>query len=224
AAVGSQTAAVLMEPVIGESGVYPAPEELLRAAREACDASGAALVFDEVQTGMGRTGTFFAFEATPVVPDVVTIAKGLGGGVPIGALLVRESAAAFQVGDHGTTLGGNPVACAAALATLGVIDDEGLLAHASERGGQLAAGLGEFVVDGLATEVRGRGLLLGLETAGPWAKRAVAFARESEYLLVNATSDTTLRLVPPLIISADEVDEVLARLRRALVAASEEAA
>ncbi len=218
AAVSDATCAVLLEPIQGEAGVRPLDDAYLAAARAACDRSGALLIFDEVQTGMGRTGTFYAFEGTPVAPDAVTLAKGLGGGVPIGALLVREAAAAFQLGDHGTTLGGNPLACAAALATLGVIDAERLVENARDRGAQLAAGLARFVAEGLATEVRGRGLLLGLETAGPWAKHAVAVARDDQRLLVNATGDTTLRLVPPLTISAAEVDEALARLGRALEA------
>src|SRR5918999_4893603 len=139
AAVGPGTAAVLLEPIMGEGGIHPLTDEFLVAARAACDRVGALLVFDEVQTGMGRTGTFFTFEATPVTPDVVTLAKGLGGGVPIGAMLARESAAAaFKVGDHGTTLGGNPLACAAAVATLAIVDADGLIDKARERGAQLA--------------------------------------------------------------------------------------
>ncbi len=218
AAVGGRTCAVLLEPIQGEAGVHPLSNEFLLAARAACDRVGALLILDEVQTGIGRTGTFFAFEQTPVVPDVVTLAKGLGGGVPIGAVLAREAAAAFRPGDHGTTLGGNPLACAAAVATLQVIDRDDLVAAAGARGEQFATGLQAIVEAGLATEVRGRGLMLGLETAGPWAKRAVAAARDDQRLLVNATGDTTLRFVPPLTITAGEVAEALARLRRALEA------
>ncbi|HEX2222028.1 MAG TPA: acetylornithine transaminase [Candidatus Limnocylindria bacterium] len=224
AAVSERTCAVLLEPIQGEGGVRPLDDAYLAAARAACDAVGALLILDEVQTGMGRTGSFFAFEATPVTPDAVTLAKGLGGGVPIGALLVRDAAAAFRPGDHGTTLGGNPLACAAALATLEVIDADGLLENARARGRQLAGGLARFVADGLGIEVRGRGLLLGLETAGPWAKRAVAIARDRERLLVNATGDTTLRVVPPLTLSEAECADGLERLGRALVAAAEEPA
>jgi acetylornithine/N-succinyldiaminopimelate aminotransferase len=224
ASVNDGTCAVLLEPILGEGGLHPLTDAFLEAARAACDRVGALLIFDEIQTGMGRTGTFFAFEPTGVIPDVVTIAKGLGGGVSIGAMLLRESAAAFQPGDHGTTLGGNPLACAAALATLRVLDGERLLDNARERGRQLAEGLASLVEAGLATEVRGRGLMLGLETAGPWAKRAVAIARDAEHLLVNATGDTTLRLVPPLVISEAESDEVVARLGRALATTAEEAA
>jgi acetylornithine/N-succinyldiaminopimelate aminotransferase len=152
----------------------------------------------------------------------MTLAKGLGGGVPIGAMLVRESASVFHVGDHGTTLGGNPLTAAAALATLRVIDEEGLMANASAMGERFADGLGTLVTDGLATEVRGRGLMIGVETAGPIAKRAVAIARDAHRLLVNATGETTLRIVPPLTIDADEVDAAVTRLRAALTEAAAE--
>ena len=219
AAVGERTCAVLIEPIQGESGIHPLTDAFLLAARGACDRVGALLIFDEVQTGMGRTGTFFAFEQTSVVPDAATLAKGLGGGVPIGALLVRESAASFQAGDHGTTQGGNPLSCAAALATLETIDTEELMANALARGAQLAAGLAS-----LGSEVRGRGLMLGLETRLPVAKRIVALARERHSLLVNATGETTLRLVPPLTITADEVDLALERLSAAIRDAETEAA
>jgi acetylornithine/N-succinyldiaminopimelate aminotransferase len=154
------------------------------------------------------------------VPDVVTIAKGLGGGVPIGAMLVRESASVFHVGDHGTTLGGNPLTAAAALATLRVIDEEGLMDNARAMGERFADGLRPLVADGLATEVRGRGLMIGVETAGPFAKAAVAIAREAHRLLVNATGETTLRIVPPLTITAGEVDEAVSRLRATLTQAA----
>jgi acetylornithine/N-succinyldiaminopimelate aminotransferase len=219
-AVGEHTAAILLEPIQGESGIHPLTDEFLLAAREAADAVGALLILDEIQTGIGRTGTFFAFEQTPVVPDVVTIAKGLGGGVPIGAMLVRESASAFHVGDHGTTLGGNPLTAAAALATLRVIDEDALMDNARAMGERFADGLGSLVADGLATEVRGRGLMIGVETAGPFAKAAVALARDEHRLLVNATGETTLRIVPPLTITADEVDEAVRRLRAALAQAA----
>jgi len=215
-AVNSTTAAILLEPIQGESGIHPLTDDYLLAAREAADRVGALLIFDEIQTGIGRTGTFFAFEQTPVVPDVVTLAKGLGGGVPIGAMLARENASVFHLGDHGTTLGGNPLTTAAALATLRVIDDEGLMDNARDMGARFANGLASFVTDGLAAEVRGRGLMIGVETVGPIARRAMAIARDEHGLLVNATGDTTLRLVPPLTISAEEVDEALARLRVAI--------
>jgi predicted acetylornithine/succinylornithine family transaminase len=215
-AVNEHTAAILLEPIQGESGIHPLTDEFLTAAREAADRVGALLVLDEIQTGIGRTGTFFAFEQTPVVPDVVTIAKGLGGGVPIGAMLIRESASVFHLGDHGTTLGGNPLTAAAALATLQVIDKDGLMDNARAMGARFAAGLAPFVADGLATEIRGRGLMIGVETARAFAKSAVAIAREEHALLVNATGETTLRLVPPLTINAEEVDQAVVRLRSAL--------
>ena len=215
-AVNQHTAAILLEPIQGESGIHPLTDDYLRAAREAADAVGALLILDEIQTGIGRTGTFFAFEQMPVIPDVVTIAKGLGGGVPIGAMLARESASVFHVGDHGTTLGGNPLTAAAALATLRVIDEEGLMDNARAMGERFMGGLGSLVAEGLAVEVRGRGLMIGVETAGPFAKAAVAAARDDHRLLVNATGETTLRIVPPLTISAEEVDEAVSRLRAAL--------
>jgi acetylornithine/N-succinyldiaminopimelate aminotransferase len=219
-AVTDRTAAILLEPIQGESGIHPLTDGFLQAARDAADAVGALLIFDEIQTGIGRTGTFFAFEQTPVVPDVATLAKGLGGGVPIGAMLVREPASVFELGDHGTTLGGNPLTAAAALATLGVLDSEGLMDNARAMGARFADGLASLVTDGLAIEVRGRGLMIGVETAGPIAKPAMAIARDEHRLLVNATGETTLRIVPPLTISADEVDEAIARLRPALATAA----
>ncbi|MEA2650307.1 MAG: acetylornithine/N-succinyldiaminopimelate aminotransferase [Chloroflexota bacterium] len=214
--VTDATCAVLLEPIMGEGGIHPLTDAYLVAARAACDRVGALLILDEVQTGVGRTGTFFAFEQTPIVPDAVTLAKGLAGGIPIGALLVREGAAAFTVGDHGTTLGGNPVSCAAALATLGVIDSEDLMANARARETQLRDGLAPLVEAGLLTEVRGRGLMLGLETAAPIARAAMAAARDRHGLLINATGDTTIRLVPPLTIGADEVDLAVERIGAAL--------
>ena len=217
AAVTDRTAAILLEPIQGESGIHPLTDAYLVAAREAADAVGALLILDEIQTGIGRTGTFFAFEQTPIVPDIATLAKGLGGGVPIGAMLVREPASVFHFGDHGTTLGGNPLTAAAALATLRVIDDEGLMDNARRMGARLADGLRAIPH---VTEVRGRGLMIGVETDGPIARSAMAIARDVHRLLVNATGDTTLRLVPPLTISADEVDEAIGRLAAALAQAA----
>ena len=219
-AVTDATCAVLLEPIMGEGGIHPLSDAYLAAARAACDRVGALLVLDEIQTGVGRTGAFFAFEQSPIVPDAVTLAKGLAGGIPIGALLVRESAAAFRVGDHGTTLGGNPLSCAAALATLRVLDGEGLMSNARARGAQLLDGLDSLVAAGALTEVRGRGLMLGLETAGPTARDVVSIARDAHGLLVNATGDSTLRVVPPLTISAAEVRLALERLAAALADAA----
>lgn len=217
AAVTDRTAAILLEPIQGESGIHPLTDDFLLAARQAADAVGALLILDEVQTGIGRTGTFFAFEQTPVVPDIATLAKGLGGGVPIGAMLVRESASVFHLGDHGTTLGGNPLTAAAALVTLRVIDEDRLMDNARAMGARFAGALSALPE---VTEVRGRGLLIGVETAGPIARAAMALAREEHRLLVNATGDTTLRIVPPLTIGAEEVDEAVRRLGAALAQAA----
>lgn len=215
-AVTDATCAVLLEPIMGEGGIHPLSDAFLVAARAACDRVGALLILDEVQTGVGRTATFFAFEQSPIVPDAVTLAKGLAGGIPIGALLVREAAASFKVGDHGTTLGGNPVSCAAAVATLGVIDDEDLMTNARDRGAQFVDGLAPLLADGALLEVRGRGLMLGLETASPIAREATAAARDVHGLLINATSERTIRLVPPLNISATEVELAVGRIGAAL--------
>ena len=220
-AVSERTAAILLEPIQGESGIHPLTDAFLAAARDAADEVDALLILDEIQTGVGRTGTFFAFEATPVVPDVVTLAKGLGGGVPIGAMLVRERASAFQPGDHGTTLGGNPLTAAAALATLRVLDSEHLMRNAAAMGARMTDALRGLVAEGLVSEVRGRGLMIGVETAGPIARAAVARARDEQGLLVNATGDSTIRIVPPLTISAAEVDEAVRRLHRALAGSAE---
>ena len=217
AAVTDRTAAILLEPIQGESGIHPLTDAYLVAAREAADAVGALLILDEIQTGIGRTGTFFAFEQTPIVPDIATLAKGLGGCVPIGAMLVRESASVFHFGDHGTTLGGNPLTAAAALATLRVIDEENLMGNARTMGDRMADGLRALPA---VTEVRGRGLMIGVETAGPIARATMAIARDEHQLLVNATGDTTLRIVPPLTITAEEVDEAVRRLGAALARAA----
>jgi predicted acetylornithine/succinylornithine family transaminase len=213
AAVDADTAAVLVEPIQGESGVHVLSDELLRAARQACDDHGAALVFDEIQCGMGRTGTLWAYEQTGVVPDVITAAKALGGGLPIGAMLTNERLAdVLQPGDHGSTFAGGPLAAAAALAVLELIDDPRLLERVRELGGRLAAGL-----EGLphVLSVRGRGLMLACELDVP----APAIARRAlidQRIVVNATGPTTLRLLPPLTIGEAEVDDALARLQSVL--------
>jgi acetylornithine/succinyldiaminopimelate/putrescine aminotransferase len=209
AAVGENTAAVLMEPVLGESGVHPVPDELLRAAREACDAVGAALVFDEVQTGMGRTGALWAHERSGVVPDAMTLAKGLGGGLPIGALVIGPKLAdVFSPGDHGSTFAGGPVACAAANAALDVIDDEAFLARVRELGERLAEGARDL--PRVAT-VRARGLMVAIDVdadAPTIARRALLEQR----LVVNATGPRTLRFLPPLVVDEAQIDEALGRL------------
>jgi acetylornithine/N-succinyldiaminopimelate aminotransferase len=213
ATVGESTAAVLIEPVQGESGVNLIEPALLAAIRDACDAVGAALVFDEVQTGMGRTGSLWAYEQVGVVPDAMTLAKGLGGGLPIGALVIGERLQdVFAPGDHGSTFAGGPVVSAAALAVLDVIDDEGFLRGVRERGERLLEGLREL--PGVLS-ARGRGLMVAVEVSGgapELARRALAEQR----LIINATGPTTLRFLPPLIVTSEQVDEALSRLRALL--------
>jgi acetylornithine/N-succinyldiaminopimelate aminotransferase len=208
-AVDERTAAVVLEVVQGESGVHAIPHEVLRAVREACDAAGALLIFDEVQTGMGRTGTLWAYEQAGVVPDVITVAKGLGGGFPIGALVTAPSCAdVFEPGDHGSTFAGNPLASAAANATLDVIDDPDLLAAVRDRGEHLREGLRELPG---VLNVRGIGLMVAAEIEAP-APDVVRRALAEQRLVVNATGPGTLRFVPPLVITEAEVDEALRRL------------
>jgi len=214
AAVDEHTAAVLLEPVQGESGVHPLGAEVLRAARAACDRAGAALVFDEVQCGMGRTGSLWAYEQAGVVPDAMTLAKGLGGGLPIGALVIGPRlAGVFEPGDHGSTFAGGPVASAAAHASLDVLDDPALLARVRELGERLALGLGELPH---VTTVRARGLMVAadVDVAAPEiARRALL----EERLVINATGPGTIRMLPPLVVREDEIDEALARLARLVV-------
>jgi predicted acetylornithine/succinylornithine family transaminase len=213
AAVDDRTAAVLLEPIQGESGVQLLSGELLASARAACDEHGAALIFDEVQCGMGRTGTLWAYQQTDVRPDAMTVAKALGGGLPIGALITGERLAdVLRPGDHASTFAGGPVVAAAALTALELTDDAELLAEVRELGGRLAAGLEQLPH---VLVVRGRGLMLAcdLDTAAPEvARRALLEQR----LVVNATGPSTLRLLPPLTIDGDDVDEALARLTLAL--------
>ena len=214
AAVDDGTAAVLMEPVLGESGVHPMGEELMRAARAACDAVGAALVFDEIQTGMGRTGTLWAYEQSGVVPDAMTVAKSLGGGVPIGALVIGPRLAdVFAPGDHGSTFAGGPLACAAANAAFDVLDDEALLARVREHGERLAEGLRELP---RVAAVRGVGLMVAADIEGD-APDVARRALLDERLVINATGPRTLRFLPPLVVDAPQIDDALSRLGRLLV-------
>jgi predicted acetylornithine/succinylornithine family transaminase len=213
AAVSERTAAVLLEPIQGEGGVHVLSDELLAVARAACDEHGAALIFDEIQCGMGRTGTLWAYEQTGVTPDAITTAKALGGGLPIGALVTGERLAdVFRPGDHGSTFAGGPVVAAAALCALELTDTEELLARVRELGGRLAAGLG-----GLAhvTEVRGRGLMLAceLDVGAPQVCRRALLEQR---LVVNATGPSTLRLLPPLTVDEELIDDALGRLAAAL--------
>jgi acetylornithine/N-succinyldiaminopimelate aminotransferase len=214
AAVGERTAAVMVEPIQGEAGVWPIADDVLVAAREACDAAGAVLIFDEIQTGMGRTGSLWAYEQLAAKPDVMTAAKALGGGLPVGACVTTpELGDVLDLGDHGSTFGGGPVAAAAALAAIGVIDDPALLANAVERGAQLMEGL--TAIDGI-TEVRGRGLMVGVSLADE-LDAGDAHARALEAGLgINVPGPGMLRFQPPLTVSSDEVDTALERVAQAL--------
>jgi len=207
AAVRPDTAAVVLEPTLGEGGVVPPPAGYLAAAREACDRHGAVFVMDEVQGGIGRTGAWFAHQHDDVRPDVVTLAKGLGGGLPIGACLATGAAAdALAKGDHGSTFGGNPVSCAAALAVLTVIETDDLLTHVAEIGAQWRAALAGVTAP-LLHEVRGRGLWLALvvdEGSAPVIEQA---ARDAGFL-VNAVAPDAVRLAPPLILSTTEAQRL----------------
>jgi acetylornithine/N-succinyldiaminopimelate aminotransferase len=209
-AVDAQTAAVIIEPIQGESGIHPISEEVLRAARAACDEHGALLVFDEVQCGMGRTGKLWAWQHAQVEPDVMTLAKGLGGGLPIGACIAAPSCAdVLEAGDHGSTFAGGPVIAAAANAVLDVVDDARLLVAVTDNGETLAEGLRGLGLEG----VRGRGLMLGFEVAdAPDLARRLLL---EERLVVNATGPTTVRLLPPLTVARADVEEALARIGRA---------
>jgi predicted acetylornithine/succinylornithine family transaminase len=209
AAVDERTAAVVLEPVQGESGVYVLGDDVLRAAREACDAHGAALIFDEVQCGLGRTGTLWAYQHSGVVPDAMTSAKALGGGLPIGALITGERLAdVFAPGDHGSTFAGGPVQCAAGLAVLDVLD-ETLLARVRELGEHLLHAVAELPG---VTEVRGRGLMIAFELAERSAPELVNRALTEQRLVLNATGPTTVRLLPPLVIDQAQADDALGRL------------
>jgi LysW-gamma-L-lysine/LysW-L-ornithine aminotransferase len=208
-AVTEETAAVWLEPVQGEGGIHPAEVEYLQAARRICKERGALLIMDEVQSGVGRTGKFLATEHYDIQPDMVTLAKGLGGGVPIGALLMTEEVALkMPKGGHGTTFGGNPLACAAALAVLEEIELGNLLQHVTEVGNYFQEQLRSVVSPKIRT-VRGKGLLIGVELKEKVAPYIAALKRE-KVLTINAGA-TVIRFVPPLIITKEEVDEVVRR-------------
>ncbi|MGW1773273.1 acetylornithine transaminase [Streptomyces sp. NPDC002104] len=219
AAVTEHTAAVVLEPLQGEAGVVPAPPGYLRAAREITRATGTLLVLDEVQTGIGRTGHWFAHQAEPgAEPDVITLAKGLGGGLPIGATVAFGAAAELLTpGQHGSTFGGNPVACAAGLAVLETIGKEGLLAHAARLGERLRLGI-EALDHPLVRDVRGAGLLLGIALAEPVAARVQRAAQDAGFL-VNAAGAGVVRLAPALTLPRERADALLAALPGILDAA-----
>ncbi|HUR84676.1 MAG TPA: acetylornithine/succinylornithine family transaminase [Solirubrobacteraceae bacterium] len=213
-AVDERTAAVILEPVQGESGVWVLDDELLRAARVACDEHGAALIYDEVQCGLGRTGTLWAYEDSGVVPDLMTSAKALGGGLPIGALICGPRLAdVLQPGDHGSTFAGGPVTCAAGNAVFDVVSDPALLARVRELGALLAEGLASLPG---VVEVRGRGLMLACDFEDGGAPDLVRRALLEQRLVLNATGPATVRFLPPLTINAADVDDALARVRALL--------
>ena len=211
AATTEHTVGVMLEPVMGEIGIIPAAPGYLAGVRTWCDEQNLLLILDEVQTGLGRTGRWFAHQHHGITPDVMTLAKGLGGGVPIGACLAAPRADVFEPGDHGSTFGGNPLACAAALAVLSVIERDGLVGHAAEMG----EALHEVLRDLGAKEVRGLGLMQAFEFAEPRAKAFQLSCLEAG-LIVNAVDDNSIRLVPPLIINSAEIDRAHSTMRKAI--------
>jgi acetylornithine/N-succinyldiaminopimelate aminotransferase len=203
-AVDGETAAVFVEPVLGEGGVVPAPDGYLRAAREITTRHGALLVVDEVQTGLGRMGTWFAFQQAHITPDIVTLAKGLGGGLPLGACIgIGPAADLLRPGQHGTTFGGNPVSSAAGLAVLRTIIADGLCEHAAAMGKEIAAGV-EELGHPLVAGVRGTGLLLGIVLREPVSAAVAKAAQDAGYLVNNVQPDA-IRLAPPLIVDHDQL-------------------
>ena len=208
-AVNKHTAAVIIEPIQGESGIHPIAPQMLAAARDACEEHGALLVFDEIQCGMGRTGALWGWEYQGgVAPDVMTVAKGLGGGLPVGACVTApEHSELLRVGDHGSTFAGGPLVCAAANAVLEVVDDDAFLDSVVAKGDRLAHGL-----RALGLDVRGAGLMLAF--ASPDAPELVKRGLAEERLVLNATGPDTVRLLPPLTVSDGEIDEALERIGR----------
>ena len=205
-AVNKKTAMVIVEPIQGENGVITPPAGYLKSLREICDANGALLVIDAVQTGMGRTGFWFGYEHEEITPDVITLAKGLGGGLPLGAMIaIGPASHLFKPGEHGSTFGGNPVSCAAGLATINEIEKKSLNEKALETGEFLKSEL--LKIDGVA-EVRGRGLLLGIVLEKDWAKEIANFLL-AKGVLVNAPNENTIRIAPPLIVSRKECDKFI---------------
>jgi acetylornithine/N-succinyldiaminopimelate aminotransferase len=214
-AVGERTAAVLIEPIQGEAGIQPISDEALLAARRACDETGALLILDEIQAGMGRTGSLWAYEQTPVRPDVLTSAKALGGGFPIGACITGAAAAeVLEPGDHGSTFAGGPVATAAALAVLEIVDDPALLRRVRELGTQLRDGL--EAVDGVS-EARGRGLMVGVGLEPGLDAQAVGADLLRRGLVVNVPAPATLRLLPPLLVDSSHIEQAVGLIGESLL-------
>ncbi len=215
-AVGPATAAVFLEVVQGEIGVHPVPNAFIRHAREVCDRHGALLVIDEIQTGLSRTGPLFAYQAEGVEPDVICLAKSLGGGVPVGAIVARpEVSDTFAPGDHGSTFAAGPLVCAAALAACRALAEPALQEHVRAQGARLLAGLRALVAQGHAAEARGRGLMCAIDLPRPRAADAVAGLLAEGYL-ANNTSARTVRFLPPLVIEAHDVEGLVAALGRVL--------
>jgi len=219
AAVTDRTAAVMLEPVQGECGIWPISDEMLSTAREACDRAGALLVFDEIQCGMGRTGTLWAFELTGVRPDVFTVAKSLASGLPIGACVAGgEAADVLSAGDHGTTFGAGPLVATAALATLDVLDDDALHARVRVLGDRFRAGLERLRAEGRLSDVRARGLMVGVDLPEERRGEAQKVVDDAlaDRILLNATGPDTVRFLPPLIVEEKHIDRVLAFLEKVL--------
>ncbi|HEX8968421.1 MAG TPA: aspartate aminotransferase family protein [Chloroflexota bacterium] len=215
-AVDSTTAAVLLEPIQGESGVHAATHSYLRDVQDFCRDQGLLFMVDEVQTGVGRLGTLWGFERWGVEPDIMTLAKGLGGGVPIGAVLAKESAAVFEPGDHGSTFGGNPLVCAVAYAVVTHILENDILGNVNRVGGVLKRGLEQLALEQpLIQQVRGEGLLLAVELGAERAPDVVRLGID-EGVLLNATGPTTIRMAPPLTLSEAEAQEALQKFKAAL--------
>ena len=215
-AVGESTAAVLLEPIQGESGVHPISDQALLAARQACDEVGALLILDEIQTGLGRTGSLWAYEQTPVRPDVITTAKALGGGLPVGACIAGPAAAeALEPGDHGSTFAGGPVATRAALAVLDVVEDPALLRRVRELGETLRADL--TALDGVA-EVRGRGLMIGVGLEDGIEAAPIGADLLDRGLVVNVPTPSTLRLLPPLVVEPAQIERAVGLIGESLLA------
>jgi len=218
-AINNETAAIMIEPVQGEGGIYPATEEYLKGLRRICDQNGILLIFDEVQCGMGRTGYLFAYESYSVEPDIMTLAKALGGGIPVSALLAKENvASAFEPGDHGTTFGGNHLAMRAATTILQVILEDGFLERVKETGAYFRKGLDRLKdeVDNIL-EVRGKGLMLALELAPDLLAADITMAMFNKGYLINAVQKHALRFLPPLIIEEAEIDSMLTVLKDILL-------
>jgi acetylornithine/N-succinyldiaminopimelate aminotransferase len=223
AAVTPETAAVLIEPIQGEGGIRPVPTQCLRGLRELCDEHGLLLIFDEIQTGVGRTGKLFAYEWSGIAPDVMTVAKGIGGGFPMGACLATENAArGMTVGTHGTTFGGNPLAMAVGNAVLDVVLEPGFLDHVRRMGLVLKQRLAELAdrYPAIIAEVRGQGLMMGLRTHVPNTD-FIAAARQQKLILIGA-GENVARLLPPLIVTEVEIGEAVRRLDAACLAMTAE--